>query len=405
MKKFLSILFILFISMQISACGKKQNAMPQAIVDTKEINEQQIVETMNSTGRIIAKYDVDIIARVDGYLEKRFFDEGATVKKGDLLFQIEPYSYAAKVSQAAANLRNSQAALVDSSKNLKRAEQLVKEDFISKSDYDSTLALRDKDKAAVDSNKAALQQAQINYGYTKIYSPIDGKIGKILITEGNYVTPSTGKLATIVSMNPIFVDFTLKSKNYLSLKKASKMEDLSDISVEITLADDTVYPKKGKITFVDNVIDVSSGTVEFRAVFDNSEKLLVPGDYVSVKLSLNTPKTVLMVPQEAVLESADGKYLYVIDENKIAKKKMITVAEEYKGNWIVVDGVQANDNVAISGLQYIQPEQKVILNAEMKKEKAIKSEVKSVGKPSFFQKLKKKIKKVLNGLVERFKHE
>ena len=405
MKKFLSILFILFISTQISACGKKQNAMPQAIVDVKEITEQQIVETLNSTGRIIAKYDVDIVARVDGYLEKRFFDEGATVKKGDLLFQIEPYSYAAKVSQAAANLRNSQAALVDSSKNLKRAEQLVKEDFISKSDYDSTLALRDKDRAAVDSNRAALQQAQINYGYTKIYSPIDGKIGKILITEGNYVTPSTGKLATIVSMNPIFVDFTLKSKNYLSLKKSSKVDDLSDISVEITLADDTVYSQKGKITFVDNVIDISSGTVELRAVFDNAEKLLVPGDYVSVKLSLNTPKTVLMVPQESVLESADGKYLYVIDENNIAKKKMITVGDELNGNWVVIDGVQPNDKVAISGLQYIQPEQKVILHSEMKKEKAIKSEVKSVGKPSFFQKLKKKIKKVLNGLMEHFKHE
>ncbi len=383
----------------ITGCGKKQNAMPQAIVDTKEIQQEQIIETLDSTGRINAKYDVNVVARIDGYLQKKFFEEGSTVKKGDLLFQIEPYTYAARVNEASANLRNAQAALKDSQKNLVRAEQLVKDDYISKSDYDNKLALRDKDRASVDSSKAALTQAQINYGYTKIYSPIDGKIGKIFITEGNYVTPSTGTLATIVSVNPIQVDFSLKSKSYLTLKKSSEVDDLSDVSVEIKLADDTLYPSKGKIMFIDNVINESSGTVDVRAVFENAKGLLVPGDFVAVKISLDTPKTVIMVPQEAVIQTETGKYLFVIDSDRTAHKRDIIAEEEYKGNWIVTDGLEQGEMIATTGLQYIQDGAKVIFAKDLKAKKAQESDIEPVGKQSFFQKLSRKLKKIIKKIL------
>ena len=223
MKRILILHFILFMCVGLVGCGKKQAGAPKAIVEIKEIQEEKIIEAIDSTGRINAEFDVDIVARVDGYLQKKFFKEGSNVKKGDLLFQIEPYTYEARVNEASANLRSAKAALLDSQKNLERAEQLVANDYISKSDYDNQLALRDRDKANVDSASAALSQAQISYGYTKIYSPINGKIGKIMITEGNYVTPSSGILATVVSMNPIQVDFSLKSKNYLALKKHQKL--------------------------------------------------------------------------------------------------------------------------------------------------------------------------------------
>ena len=383
----------------ISGCGKKQNAMPQAIVDTKEIQQEQIIETLDSTGRINAVYDVAVVARIDGYLQKKFFAEGSIVKKGDLLFQIEPYTYAAKVNEASANLRNAQAALQDSQKNLVRAEQLVKNDYISKSDYDNKLALRDKDKASVDSSRAALAQAQINYGYTQIHSPIDGKIGKIFITEGNYVTPSTGTLATIVSVNPIQVDFSLKSKSYLALKKSSKVDDLSDISVEITLADDSLYPHKGKIKFIDNVINESSGTVDVRAIFENEKGLLVPGDFVAVKISLDTPKNVIMVPQEAVIQTDTGKYLYTIDKDNVAHKRDISAEEEYKGNWIITDGLKEGENVALSGLQYIQDGAKVILAKDLRAQKAQEADIKPVGKQSFFQKIGRKFKKIIKKVL------
>jgi len=396
MKKFLITLFILFLTIDLSACGKKQTGIMQAVVDTKVIQEEQIQETLNSTGRILAVFHVDVVARIDGYLQAKFFNEGAMVKKGDLLYQIEPYTYAAKVSEASANLRNSQAALKDSAKNLYRAEQLVKEDFISKAEYDDRLALRDKDRASVDSNRAALRQAQINYGYTKIYSPIDGKIGKMYITEGNYVTPSSGSLVTIVSMEPILVDFPLKSKDYLALKKASKVDDLSDISVQITLSDDTIYSEKGTIDFINNTIDETTGTVTVRAKFHNKEKILVPGDYVSVKITLENPENVILVPQEAVLESADGKYLYTIDEKNIARKKMIEVGNDYRGNWIIKSGVQPGDVVATSGLQYIQPDQEVLMKSEIKNDASNKSK-----KTSFFKKVLRKIKNKIKSIIGR----
>ena len=398
MKKIL-ILSLLIAMVSLSGCGKKQNSMPQAIVDTKEIKTEKIIEEIESTGRINAEFDVNVVARIDGYLEKKFFEEGSFVKKGDLLFQIEPYTYAARVNEASANLRNAQAALTDSSKNLTRAQQLVKDDYISKADYDSTLAQRDRNRASVDSARAALTQAQINYGYTKIHSPITGKIGRIFITEGNYVSPQSGALATIVSLEPIMVDFSLKSKQYLALKKSSKVDDLSDISIEIKLSDDSIYPQKGKIKFIDNTINETSGTVEVRSEFKNDKNLLVPGDFVAVKVYLDTPKNVMLVPQEAVIQTESGKYLFVIDENKVAHKKDITAEEEYKGNWIVTDGIEEGDKIALTGLQYIIDGAKVTLQSDLKAKKAQDAEIEGVGEQSFFQKISKKIKRAVKKIL------
>ena len=399
MKRFLIVNFIFVLLLFTAGCGKKPIQAAKAIVDTKLIQEEKIKEEIPATGRINAEFDVNIVARIDGYLQKKFFKEGAIVKKGDLLFQIEPYTYAAKVTEAEANLKSAQAAYIDAEKNLIRAQQLVKEDYISKADFDSKLAQRDQASAAVSAAQATLAQAKINYGYTKIYSPINGKIGEVLITEGNYVNPSSGNLALVVSIDPIFVDFTIKSKNYLALKKSSKVDDLSDISVEIKLSDDSIYPEKGKIRFIDNTVDTSSGSVQVRSIFNNKDSLLVPGDFVEVTLSLDTPKTVLMVPQEAVLESEKGKYVYVIDKDKKAQIRYVEVAEEYKGNWVLTSGLSIGDKVAISGLQNIRPDAEVVLLQELKAQKAAEAEIKEVGKPSLFKKLGKKIKNSIKKIM------
>lgn len=399
MRKILIFNLALLLVLSISGCTKQQNQVTKAIVDIKEINQQEIQQVLDSTGRINSEFFVNIVPRVDGYLERTYFKEGALVKKGDLLLQIEPYTYQAKLNEASANLRNAQAALKDSNKNLQRAEQLVAADYISKADYDSQIALRDKDQATVDSAKAMLRQAQINYGYTKIYSPITGKIGSLQVTEGNYVTPSTGTIVSIASVDPIQVDFTLRSSSYLAMKKASKVDDLSDLSVEITLSDDSVYDKKGVIEFIDNTIDVTSGTIVVRAVFPNKENLLMPGDYVSVKVILEKPESVLLVPQEAVLESEAGKYVYVIDDKKIPSKRLVKVGDEYKGNWIVTDGIQTGEKVAITGLQKIIEGQEVFLASELRAQKAAQKEIKDVGKPSFFKKVARKVKQTIKQVM------
>ena len=158
------------------------------------------------------------------------------------------------------------------------------------------------------------------------------------------------------------------------------------------MSDESIYPEKGKIRFIDNTVDTSSGSVQVRSIFNNKDSLLVPGDFVEVTLSLDTPKTVLMVPQEAVLESEKGKYVYVIDQNKKAQIRYVEVGEEYKGNWIVLGGLSAGDSVAISGLQNIRPDSEVVLVSDLKAKKAAEAEIKEVGKPSLIKKVSKKIK-------------
>ena len=384
-------LYILLICIVLSGCKQSQQQIPPAVVNTKVMKIEEIIEKITTPGRIIPVYEVEVVARIDGYLQKKFFNEGDYVKKGELLFQIEPNSYAAKVSEASANLRNAQAVYTESQKNLHRAEELVKQDFISKMDYDANLASRDRDRAAVDSAKAALSQAQINYGYTKIYSPVDGKISKLFITEGNYVTPASGKIATVVSLDPINVDFSLKSKSYLSMKKASKLSDLSDITVKIQLADDSEYPATGKIKFYGNEVDVTTGAVDFRASFPNKDKLLLPGDFVNVICLLNKPRKVILVPQEAVQESEKGKYVFVIDENKHAQIKYIKVDEEYKKQWIVAEGLEEGDNVVIEGVQSLQPDSEVIFQKDLIK----MQKNKSPKKRSVFSKFISKTKSML----------
>lgn len=376
-----------------SGCAKHAPVQKMAIVDVKTIAKENIIDSIESTGRINSTYSVDIVARVDGYLQKRFFKEGADVKKGALLFLIEPQTYAAAVNQANANLRNSQAALKNSQINYSRAEQLVKDDYISKAEYDQRVASRDMDKAAVDANRASLTQARINYGYTRIYSPIDGRIGKILITEGNLVGPSAGALTTVVSTNPIQVDFNLKSKDFLALKKSSQMKAFDDIKVQIKLADDTFYPVTGKIKFVDNQLDPGTGTVGVRATFPNPDNLLVQGDYVSVVCSLAKPRNVLTVPQEAVLDSAKGKYVYTIGEDKKASIAQVEVNDDYKGNWVVKSGLKEGDVVAVRGLQQLQPGVSVVTSGELQAMQKQKKSAQELDKrQSFEQKVINKIK-------------
>ncbi|MDD3594579.1 MAG: efflux RND transporter periplasmic adaptor subunit [Candidatus Gastranaerophilales bacterium] len=393
-KKYMLILAMSFVVFA-SGCNKQEPVKKIAIVDVKTIARENIIDSIESTGRINSTYSVDIVARIDGYLQKRFFKEGADVKKGALLFQIEPQTYAARLNEAGANLRNSQASLKNAQINLKRAAQLVKDDYISKAEYDEKLAARDMDKAAVDSNRASVVQAGINYGYTKIYSPIDGKIGKILITEGNLVGPSVGTLATVVSTNPIQVDFNLKSKEFLAVKKASQMKEFDDIKVKIKLADDTIYPIPGKIKFVDNQLDPSTGTVLVRATFDNPNNLLVQGDYVKVVCYLAQPRNVITVPQEAVLESAKGKYVYTVNKDKKADIAFIEVSDSYDGNWIVTGGLQEGDVVAVRGLQQLQPDIPVITSGELKASKKQQSAEQELDRrKDFGQKVITKIKKI-----------
>lgn len=349
----------------------------QAMMQPKEVvvNEPQTEEvniSVESTGRVEAKYSVDVIARVSGFLLKKYFKEGDFVKKGQLLFQIDPKEYQLEVNNSQAAVNQYGALLKNAQQELNRANALIKEDLISHSDVDQSLATRNSNRALLDSARQKLELARVNLSYTRIHSPIDGRIGKVKITEGNYVDATSGSLVNISSMNPVYVTFSLRSQDFVKLLKTS--DKFKDVQVKAQFDNGVIYDKIGKIDFVDNQIDQNSGSVQMRAVFDNSKGWLVPGDYM--KVTLIAPKKVeyMTVPQACAKGDAmSGYYVWTVEDGK-AVRKDIKVSDDINNNWVVDSGLDKSDQVIVSGIQNIaMPGQKVkVIDAETyaKKEKA-----------------------------------
>lgn len=330
---------------------KKAMMMPKEVVVDNPGREEVFV-TAEETGRVEAKYSVDVIARVPGFLIKKFFKEGDFVKAGQTIFQIDPKEYQLQVNNSQAAVNQYSALLKNAQQELDRANALVKEDLISRSDVDSSLATRNQDKALLDAARQQLELAKVNLSYTNIKSPIDGRIGKVKITEGNYVTATSGPLVNISSTNPVYVSFSLKSSDFVKLLRASDKQ-LKDIEVKVQFAQGLWYESSGTIDFVDNQIDKNSGTIALRAVFDNSKGWLVPGDYMKVKLIAPKKISYMTVPQASTKGDAmSGYYVWTVKDNK-AVRKDIKVSESINNNWVVESGLETDDVVVVAGIQNI----------------------------------------------------
>ena len=342
------------ISGVVSAIIQRQAMKMPKEVEVGYPHIEAVNVSAESTGRVEAKYSIDLVARVPGFLLKKYFKEGDFVKKGQLLFQIDPREYQIEVNNSRANVNQYSALLKNAQQELNRANALVKEDLISRSDVDQSLAARNQNKALYDAAKQQLELARVNLGYTSIKSPIDGRIGKVNITEGNYVTPTSGSLVNISSVNPVYVSFSLKTDDYVKLLKGSNR--FKDAEVRVQLNDGTWYDKIGKVNFVDNKIDKDSGSISMRATFDNSKMWLTPGEYMKVKIT--APKLVkfMTVPQSCTKGDAmSGYYVWAVEDNK-AVRKNIKVSDVIDNNWIVENGLNLNDTIVLTGIQNIAAE-------------------------------------------------
>jgi len=334
----------------------KQQSMPKQ-VQVATPAKRTIEPQYTTTGRVDAEISIDVIARVDGWLDQLYFKEGDIVNKGEKLFQIQPDEYRIAVQDAAARVNENQALYQNAVINYRRAAMLVKDDMISREDYDDSIANRNSKKAVLDAARAQYQQAKLNLSYTSIVAPMTGRIGKLNISQGNYVTQGSGALATIYSTSPIRVIFDLKSGDYIQMKKyfneEKKAKDLGHVEVKLKLADGTIYDKIGKINFTDNKIDETTGTVKMRAQFDNPIELLLPGDFVNVILTIKHPTEVMTIPQSAAQTAVGtGYYVWVVKDGK-AIKKDIVVNKNVDNNWIVESGLDYTDQVIVQGIQSI----------------------------------------------------
>ncbi len=333
-------------------------AMPPPVVETAKVSEIETGDKIKTTGRIESPLSVDIRPRVEGYLQKAYFEEGSFVKKGDLLFLIEPDTFEAVLRQAKADINETEAALEEAEKNFVRVQELVEKEYASKARYDDILAKRNRAKALLEVKKANLEQARINLGYTRIYAPVSGKIGKIQMHEGNVVSPLIGTLARIVSLNPVYVTYNITTAEYLKIIKDKKANTANEVA--ITLADESIYPSKGKVVFYDNEVDGATGTIAVRAELENPDYMLIPGQYVNVEMRVGKRGKTLAVPQEAVLDSPEGKYVYVMQEDSTVNPRPIGVKKQQDGYWTVTGGIEAGETIVVKGTQKVRPGIKVM---------------------------------------------
>ena len=333
--------------------AKSRAAAMMPVVSLDSVKEEEISNSIEAPGRIAAKYSVDVVAKVSGSLLRKHFMEGDYVQKGQLLFSIDPQEYAINVNKAAASLQNAQAVAFRAQKDYERAKELVANDFIAKSTYDQNLAERNVANANIKSAAAQLSDAKRLLSYTKITAPVSGRIGMVNVTEGNYITAQTGPLAKLVSLDPIYVTYSLDSKQFNQLRDDTILPTVKQnepIKVQIVLPDGTTYEHFGAEDFFGNEISQTTGSIPLRATFKNPEHILIPGDFVKVKIYSNTKHKKPVVPQAAVMQDSTGRYVYTVDADNKAVQTYITTEGDYGDYFIVKEGLKPGDKFIATGV-------------------------------------------------------
>ena len=348
----------------LAACGEKQQAQqaPAAppAVGVITVVSKPINPTAGFTGRVQAVDKVDLLARINGFLDKRLFTEGQTVAVGDLLFVIEQPPYKAQLDQAQAALGSAQANQKNTAVQLSRAQELVKTNNIPQATLDQRAAEDTMARAQILEAQAALEQAQINLGYTEIRAPIAGRIGQSTFTVGSYVTPQSGTLATLVSQDPIYVTFPVAQRLVTQYRRSHPGQaGIDSVAIKLQLADGTDYDQIGKVDFIDVQVNQGTDTVLVRAVFANPQGVLVDGQFVNVEVEQQDTQMGLSIPQTAVQLDQAGAYVFVVGADSKAELRRIKIQTGSAGESTVTEGLKEGEKVVVDGIQRVRPGQPV----------------------------------------------
>ncbi|WDE03800.1 efflux RND transporter periplasmic adaptor subunit [Thalassomonas viridans] len=330
-----------------------QEAMKPGVVVT-QVTEQDVTQVFSHVGRVVAIDKVDIRARVSGYLLKRHFVEGAEVQKGDLLFEIEADTYEITVRQRKADLASARANLKKSRAALKRQQDLKKRGVASEADLDQAAASEAVDEASVLKVQALLAEAELSLSYTKIYSPIDGKISQAVYSTGNLVGVDSGALATVTNMNPVYVSMSVSEKILLEARRQGIGQKTSPVAPTLKLSDGSDYTHTGEFDYLDTQVSESTDTILARAVFPNDEGILLPGEYVQVDVTPKEKKRSAVVPQSAVQKDQQGYFVLVVTPDNIVEVRRVELGAQKAGNWEVLTGLSLGEKIIIEGLQKVR---------------------------------------------------
>ena len=336
----------------------EQQNTPASVTVTPVIRVD-VADQRERVGQVQAIEDVELRARIEGFLAKRLFDEGSDVQTGDLLFVIEKAPYEAEVARAQAELTSAKAALEKTRLDLKRSQELRVKKTVSQATLDEANALEKQAAADVLARAAELQQAELDLNYTEIRAPVAGRIGRSVYSVGDLVEPDSGALATVAMLDPIYVYWTVGEQVLLNARRAASgrpnQSTATSVTAKLKFADDSIYEHGGAVDFADNRVDPSTGSQTVRAVFDNPDKLLLPGQYVSVLVTVGEEHGALAIPQSAVQEDQSGRFALIVDANNKVVVRRITVSSRQSIYWVVEDGLGEGEFVIYQGVQKVRP--------------------------------------------------
>ncbi len=365
-------LLFAFILLMLVACEDNsaqapppEQPAPQVTVATPLVKD--VTDWDEFTGRLYAVESVEVRPRVSGYLQSIHYEEGSLVKAGDLLYVIDPRPYQAILDQAKAELTRAKAALELAENDLTRAEKLYKSRAISEEELDSRGSQKRAAIAALESTMATITAAQLNVEFTHIKAPVSGRISRTRVTKGNLVTGGdfdSSLLTTIVSLDPIYVYFTADEQSVLHYTRMDMAgtrtsSRITPNPVLLRLADEEEYMHKGKMDFVDNQIDLATGTMRGRAIVENPEYLLIPGMFADVKLLGEGPYEALLIPDSAISVDQTIRFVYVLDENDTVERRQIKPGKMQDGLRVIRSGLKKDDRIVINGIQRVRAGMKV----------------------------------------------
>jgi RND family efflux transporter MFP subunit len=311
---------------------------------------REVVDHEDFTGRTAAVESATIRARVSGMLDKVLFKAGSLVKQGDLLFQLDPRPYQAELDRANAEVVRTEARLKRAAVDAERVKKLMEGKSITREDYDRALADADEAKASVQVAQAGREAARLNLDFTRIAAPISGRIGRPLLTAGNVVQADTTDLATVVSGDPMFVYFDADERTVLRLRQMIREGKLKEAGapVQLGLANEDGYPRRGVIDFMDNQVSPATGTLQLRAVFPNADQVLLPGLFARVRLATSAPYKALLVPERAINSDQGEKYVFVANDKNVAERRPVKLGSRQDGLRVVTEGITPEDRVIVN---------------------------------------------------------
>jgi membrane fusion protein, multidrug efflux system len=365
----------LLLTIGLVACGRGQHqggfsGFPPAPVTLAEVKTVTVPLRFEYVGQTAGSKEAEVRARVQGILEKRTYQEGGRVKAGQTLFIIDPKPYAVMVAQNEASLAQAQAEHAQAQRNLERLRALIKENAISKREFDDAVSAEETSSAGVKLAQAKIAESRLNLGYTTVVAPVAGYASRAVKSEGSLVSPGQDSLLTTISqIDPIYVNFSISEAEKLRIErlraegKLVQADSKNGQEISVKLSDGSIFPRKGKLAFIDSRINPETGSFDARATIANADAALRPGQFVRVIVEGNTRPNAVVVPQRAVMEGPQGKFVYVAGKNQegkdVALPRPVVVGDwvevEGANQWIIESGLKTGDPVVVDGMAKIFP--------------------------------------------------